>query len=356
MKEHKIMQTKKTIYLHIGMPKSGSTSIQTFLYEKADELSEKYDIFYPLTDNHSDNTINGKINYREIMLEAYYKKKGNIKSYNKFFEDNFLPKILENKCNKIIFSEEFIFMCCRDTKITDIFIKHGFNVKIIVYLRKPYEYIATLWQENLKPYMDNFHYSVEDFAQITDINYDLILKFIEKLGRENVLVRPFEKAQWKNENLIEDFFETAGVKNFGNVNFPVQNSSYNRNLAEFMLLLKGTGISRNKLVKLLKDNIEIFVKSENNPNIDNMNDFDLTELIGKNTSNNPKIADTLSDKFIENLNNRYSEIIKQISQIYGKESIFLNKYPDYYGKERAEYDSLTLSYEQLNLLHKAMSL
>lgn len=336
------------------MPKSGSTSIQSFLYEKADELSEKYGIFYPLPNKRSDGTINDKINFREIMLEAYYRKKGNIKSYNKFFEDNFLRTIQENKCGKIIFSEEFIFMCCRDTKITDIFIKHGFDVKIIVYLRKPYEYIATLWQENLKPYMDNFHCSLEEFAQTTDINYDLILQFIEKLGRENVFVRPFEKAQWKNNNLIEDFFETAGV-NIGQVDFPVQNSSYNRNLAEFMLLLKGTGISQKELVKLLKDYVRKTMSCENS-DIDNMNDFDLTEFIGRNTSGSPKIADTLSNKFIDNLNNRYSEILNRISRIYGKENLFLNNYPDFYGKERAEYDSLTLSYEQLNFLHKAMSL
>ena len=351
------MQTgKKTIYLHIGMPKSGTTSIQSFLYENREKLSSEQNLLYPLINSEGQNSIDKKINYRTIMVDAYYRHSKNIKYYNKFFEEKFLKQIEESKCEKIVFSEECIFMYCPDTQIIDVFIKHCFNVKVIVYLRKPSEYIASLWQENLKPYMDDFHYSIEEFAQNTYINYPLILKFIDKLGKDNVIVRPFEKEQWKNNNLIEDFLSATDINNFDTGSFPVVNSSYNRNLAEFMLLLKGTGIPRCELVKLLKEYMKHVVPNEKLPVIDSLSDYDFTEFIAENSPVTPRIIDTLPDKFIEDMHNRYDEILNKIAQVYGKENMFLNKYPNCYGKERAEYDGLILSYSQLNLLQKAMSL
>lgn len=346
----------KTIYLHIGMPKSGTTSIQSFLYDNAEVLSEKADVFYPLLNSSVQNSIDKKINYRTIMIDEYYMHNGDINCYNRFFEDNFLKKIQENKCSKIVFSEEFIFMYCRDTKIIDIFLKHGFKVKVVVYLRKPSEYVASLWQENLKPYMDSFYYSIEDFAKISPVNYELISKFIEKIGKENVIIRPFEKQQWKNENLIEDFLEILDVKNFEKVNSSIKNSSYNRNLAEFMLILKGIDLPKNDLIKLLKNYLKKVLPSEKLPDLDNMNDYDLTEFIAENSPNTPKIIDTIPDEFIKEVHEQYASEINKIAKIYNKDSFFICDYPECYGTKRDKYDKITLTYEQLNLLHEAMSM
>ena len=117
---------QKTIYLHIGMPKTGSTSIQLFLYNNR-ELLEKQGIFYPVITNNNDKTNARFINFRQIILNFGNEiNKNKFKNYNKFFEKYYLPLIEKTDCEKIILSEEAIW---RNNdfipNICNIMLKHG---------------------------------------------------------------------------------------------------------------------------------------------------------------------------------------------------------------------------------------
>lgn len=335
------------------MQKAGSTSIQAFLYENRQKLQD-YDVFYPIVPNDKNEknyNIEEYINFRQVTLKIIQK---GFKAYNKFFEDKYLSQINKDKCSKIILSDEIMF-AHQDTVFVDALLNRGFDVKVIVYVRKPAEYITSLWQERIKPYSNSKVDRIENFLMSEKAGDELILKYIEKIGSDNVVVRPFEKAQWKNGNLYEDFMNAIGVESFSlEKEFPRKNYSYNRNLCEFLLLIKDLNLPRNELTEVMYDYAKLIVPKEEADKIKPDSPVDITNFIEKYSDLSPKIIETISDDLIEKVTEKYEPVLSQIAQYYGKESIFNSYYPKCYKKAREEYDKLTLSYSQLKILYKAI--
>ena len=347
-------EQKKTIYLHIGMQKAGSTSIQAFLYENRIKLQD-YDVFYPVVPNDKNEknyNIDEYINYRQVTLKVIQK---GFKAYNKFFEEKYLTQI-NNNCSKIILSDEIMF-AHQDTVFADALLNRGFDVKVIVYVRKPAEYITSLWQERIKPYSDSKVGRIEDFMLSEKAGYELILKYIEKLGKDNVIVRPFENAQWKNGNLYEDFLCSVGVDSFcfdGEIQR--KNYSYNRNLCEFLLLIRDLNLPREELNEVLYDYARVIVPDTEKDKIEADSPVNITDFIEKYSDLNPKIIETIPDELIFEVTEKYRPVLSKIAEYYNKESIFISDYPKCYKKEREKYNQLTLSYQQLRILYKAMKI
>ncbi|HEC1770809.1 TPA: hypothetical protein R1738_001409, partial [Campylobacter lari] len=90
-----------TCYLHIGTPKTGTTSIQSFLYKNKELLNNKG---YYCTEY---MTMYGRIHHRRLILiiEEFYKK--NIKDIESCYELKKLKKeICDNQDKAFILSDE----------------------------------------------------------------------------------------------------------------------------------------------------------------------------------------------------------------------------------------------------------
>lgn len=337
------------------MQKAGSTSIQAFLYENRLNL-QNFDVFYPVIPNDKNEknyNIDEYINYRQVTLNVIQK---GFKAYNKFFEKKYLSQINRNSCSKIILSDEIMF-AHQDTVFADALLNRGFDVKVIVYVRKPAEYLTSLWQERIKPYSNSRVGRIEDFMLSENAGYELILKYIEKLGKDNVIVRPFEKEQWKNGNLYEDFLNSIGVTSFSFAKeFPRKNYSYNRNLCEFLLLIKDLNLPRKELNEVLYDYAKYMVPDSEKGNIIPSSPVSITNFIEKYSDLRPKIIETISDEIIYKVTEKYRPVLSEIANRYNKESIFINDFPKCYKIEREEYSKLTLSYQQIKILYKAMKI
>lgn len=337
------------------MQKAGSTSIQSFLYNNRIKLQD-YGIFYPVVPNDKNEknyNIEEYINYRQVTLKVIQK---GYKAYKRFFEKKYLSQINGNSCPKIILSDEIMF-AHQDTVFADAILDNGFDVKVIVYVRKPAEYITSLWQERIKPYSNSKVGRIEDFMLSENAGYGLILKYIEKLGKDNVIVRPFEKEQWKNENLYNDFLNSIGVESYCFYSeIPRKNYSYNRNLCEFLLLIKNLNLPRKELNEVLYDYAKLIVPDTEKDKIEANSPVSITDFIEKYSELKPKIIETISDELIYRVTEKYKEELTKIAECYNKDSIFINDYPKCYKNGREEYNNLKLSYSQLNILHKAISI
>ena len=353
----------KTVYLHIGMPKAGSTSLQLFCYHNADKLKEK-SVLYPIADN-LDKKTNGRfINYRQIIFDVYNAEleEKSLENYNRYFEERFLPIINNSDCNKIVFSEEGIWKNDVSPEICDIMFRHGFNVKVIAYIRRPVEYLASYWQEHLKPFHFDlsFNCTLNECLENVSVNYEILEKYIDKLGKDNVIIRPFESSQWKNNDLYEDFLSVIGIEKLENPEIKrVNESPFNRDAAEFMQMLRTNIMSQKQFTRYIYEYAVSLAPKNETEKLDPKNREKSLKLIEKYQPKSPKIINSISDDIILKITDKYEPVLKRLARLYGKEDFFINKFPEcYHSTDRMNgksiYDRTPLSLKQIMILFEAI--
>ena len=183
---------KKTIYFHIGTHKTGSTAIQKFLLD-----NQK--ILHDFNFNYNEYISNG-INHMEL-------------SHKVELWDNIN---LNPKSNYIFSSEDFYYSFFQEQKNINIlnvlkrnkdkFRNH--NIKIIIYLRRQDLFLESLNNEIIKR-----HGFFGKFSEsIVSMDYEKALSQIaDILGKGNLIIRPYEKRQFLNNNILDDFLSILGL-------------------------------------------------------------------------------------------------------------------------------------------------
>lgn len=216
----------KTLYIHIGTPKTGTTSLQHFCTENA-KLFEEQGYCYPIFPH--------KFKYINIMRNGFflsYKGYDEDKSRNQMEEETFFRQgmdfVLDNfrKFDNVMLSDEAIwnvvfkrgkpYLWERLKKEAD---EHGYVIKVVVYLRRQDSLATSWWNQKVK--IGKRIYSkaswekfVEDPTKLElELEYYEPLKVIEKsIGKNNIIVRRFGRQYFKNGSIFEDFIEAVGMK------------------------------------------------------------------------------------------------------------------------------------------------
>lgn len=172
---------KKTLYLHIGFGKTGTTSIQNHLNSQRESLSNS-GILYPLAgqlnSGHHLLAVLGNNEIQEATLSEYRK---------------LLIEINSSTCQKIILSSEnYCFMSKHYVAhIKDIF--SSLETKIIFYARPQTELIESTYLEWIKT-GKKYTRTIDEFFKAHSHGFD----FIERLepwrlafGEENIILRRY---------------------------------------------------------------------------------------------------------------------------------------------------------------------
>lgn len=282
-------------------------------------------------------------------------------AYNIFFETEILPVIYETECKTIVFSEEGIWKNHVSPEICDIMFRHGFTVKVIAYIRRPVEYLASYWQEHLKPFHFDlsFNCTLNECLENISVNYEILDKYIEKLGKDNVIIRPFESCQWKNNDLYEDFLSVLGIDKLEEPEIKrVNESPFNRDAAEFMQMLRTAKMSQKQFTHYIYEYALSLAPKNETENLDPKNRDKCLKLIEKYQPKSPKIINSISDDVILKITDKYEPVLKRLARLYGKEDFFINKFPECYNSiERISgkslYDRTPLSLKQIMILFEA---
>lgn len=204
---------KKICYLHIGLPKTGTTSIQENFYAKREEIEKKTGLFYYREHiNGKDDpeniirTISLALRYKnpEIKLHAFdYLGLTIDPADDKKHYDN-LIHILENK-NRVFLSAEGFCGQHKDFFIglQNIINEYGFDIKVLLYVRNPYDFISSVTQQSLKiglGLLDKFYF------------YENLKNSIDFWGN-NLEIRRFEREFLFNNNLLDDICHWLGYDN-----------------------------------------------------------------------------------------------------------------------------------------------
>lgn len=195
------MLFKKNIkyILHIGTNKTGTTAIQSFLYNNREELKE-FGFYYPDfgLHNHGHHNLARLLKGAKpdlLNIQSNWQKQ--LKSHLKKYE-------------KTIISSE-LFHTFEHPKILHKFFPRN-ETLVILYIREHLVYLMSWYQQavqlrnitcSFKEYVD-FHYCQLDYS-------NLISKWKDAYGSANVKIEVFDRTNFINNNIIEDFSEKAGI-------------------------------------------------------------------------------------------------------------------------------------------------
>lgn len=223
-----------TLYLHIGTPKTGTTAIQEYLGEHKDYLESKGFCYPELRQINAPLVRNAHfLAYRDFNLDL---EKEN---WNKLAE-------LSQRFDNIILSDEVVFYSGGQSpyfweRVVKKCKELHFNLKVIVYFRRQDEYMLSFYEQIIKirksksfTYHDTAY--IEPFFEHELDYYTYTQRIISFIGKENVIVRPYERAQFydNNPSIVYDFAHIIGLTDFP----PASNTFTNDSISDCVLEIK----------------------------------------------------------------------------------------------------------------------
>lgn len=206
--------TKKTLYLHLGTNKTGSSAIQYFLYNNK-SLLDQNDFYYP-----SDGTYFNLHEYSQSLLAhavknsrpEYLSRKVSF-TKEKCIED--IKRDLEKSkaSNVVVSSEHFSVGYDKQMmeQVRDIFAAFFDEIKVIIYLRRQDLYLESEYNQATKTGANTDSFDVFAAKKLERNYYDFLEMLSSVFNHNQIIVRPFEASQLFNNDLVSDFLNTVGL-------------------------------------------------------------------------------------------------------------------------------------------------
>ncbi len=219
----------REVVLHIGTQKTGTTSIQKCLKLNIDLLSSN-SIFIPssLDIGNGHHRWITSISNNDSYVDAFianqqFKTQNERINKVRVKKDNFINEVEQISAGKWIISCEHLQSELKTIeeigRLKNLLEKLFKKITIILYIRKPISSVVSMWSTDIKfgaqyseiPKPDNPFYE-------NIVNHKKTLeRWMSVFSKEQIIVRRFQSNNFKNGNLIEDFFEASGIefkKNF----------------------------------------------------------------------------------------------------------------------------------------------
>lgn len=192
---------KKRLLLHIGIGKTGTTSIQDMLLNNQARLAE-HGVLYPKT---------GIVQFGHHGLAILDEQTFSAKTHALY--QGLLKEIRNSSCHTVLISSEnYSFMTAG--YINDLANSlQEFEVKIVFYVREQIKLFASSYLEWLKVGKEH-QGSVKKFFELHKNSFDFarrIAPWEDAFGQENIMVRLFEK-RIVGEDVCNDFLAFLGFE------------------------------------------------------------------------------------------------------------------------------------------------
>ncbi len=241
---------KKKVYLHIGIGKTGTSSIQNMLVSNYEKLLQQ-GVLIPKSGLKYGMAHHGLANLQEDEFSKDTKE-----IYNALVDE-----IDSSSADKVIISSE-LFSYVKHGYIKQIheFLKK-YDVTIVFYVREQVKLFESGFLQNLKAGNEQLKqnnlgkviYNFKDFCsnlEKKDFNY-LIKPWEETFSSKNIKARLFDQ-KINNGNICNDFVEFIDLKNIS-IDFPVEytNESLINDFSQLIKLIDNLEPTPNKRKKLI---------------------------------------------------------------------------------------------------------
>lgn len=193
------------LFLHIGFPKTATTSLQLAFQAHSDDL-HRAGICYPLIDD----------DFKQRYLKLFDQKGlENNTSALKQRDDSMakmVAKIAESGCDDVILScEELTNFMMMDfapdnlRTLRDALRAIDPDIRIVAYVRNPSDFYLSILQEKLKRHggtLDPHSFKA---------NFDRVISLYEEVFETTAIVREFHATRLKDRDIVADFLEATGL-------------------------------------------------------------------------------------------------------------------------------------------------
>lgn len=213
----------KTLYLHIGTPKTATTAIQRFCQDNQNVLNG-YGYCYPEFAYRYKNIGIWRNGHFLVGERRDNEGKRDFVQENAIFEEGFqeIYRLFEQYDN-LILSDEGIWH--HGTKKGSSFLeklqkeleKDKFAIKIIVYLRRQDDFLYSWWNQQIKEGMNSFskltwERMVTERPFIRLDYYGVLKQFADVVGKDNIIIRRFDQKKFFGGSIYADFLNVIGLQ------------------------------------------------------------------------------------------------------------------------------------------------
>ncbi len=221
----------KNCVIHVGMHKTGTSSLQQSFYQQLDNDQWLYPIF-DKSENH--NRILGMLFNEHFLLKQKNNRLKQLNPKNQLEEneiiENFVGKFTNERQSLLAIWDSVLSKCTSENvlisgeilcslqfteieiaKLRDTIKKYSSSFQIIGYVRSPKSYMESAFQQTLKTnnVKLNFNQLCIDYRKVFE-------KFDKVFSKENVNLRKFDPASFPNSCVVQDFCKQL------NIGFPVE--------------------------------------------------------------------------------------------------------------------------------------
>jgi len=238
------LENNKTIYIHIGPHKTGTTTIQHALYSNEDRLLQAGILCPKSGRSFPSSAAIHNLGFELLSYKRKFDPKyGTWKDLQKeiFHSDERIHKV-------ILSSEVLSVLDLRQIRFIKNILKN-YNIKIIMYLRRQDEAIQSSWVEHVrnagqKPIIDSFFNWLKKFNyRVGNTDYlNIIKKWQQIFSKTNMILRIFDPSQFRG-SLFNDFLLLC------NENISDLNECPNLNVSP--------GVKTIEAMRLIKNNLNL---------------------------------------------------------------------------------------------------
>lgn len=233
--------------LHIGLHKTGSTSIQKFLQQNR-QLLLVYNINYLVLNKNNSNPLYSLYCQDPIRYGANKRlgidTKKKVKRYNNTIKEIFINELTKNNSKQFIISgEDLSFLNYEGVKNLKNDITAYFDdIKIVVYVRNP---ISTI-RSKISHFIANEGWSIDKRISVANKYPDKLvyyknplLRYFEIFGKNNVIVKPFDKKYLYKGDVVKDFALSVNISEeiIDHDNLKNENYSFSENALKIFSFL-----------------------------------------------------------------------------------------------------------------------
>lgn len=211
----------KTLFMHVGLPKTGSSAIQYFLAKNQKQLNRQ-GLLYPNFFGEVENTLKVKIGSGNghAISRVFRGAKTGTKGQNLSSVFTNISKTLKRAGeNDVLISSEGLYKIESEkvvNRLKQIAKNQNFEIKIIIYLRRQDLALASIHNQKVKRHYHTESlesWAIEYYQNEERLHFfELLNRLSLQFGRENVIPKIFEKEQMVNNDLIHDFLSILGIE------------------------------------------------------------------------------------------------------------------------------------------------
>jgi len=221
---------RRELKLHIGLPKTGSTSIQALLKQNTDFLS-KNGIYFPdifgetagQTSLVAYGAVTTGLKFSKFVRSFHgIRSEEDIEPFKARFQARFEECLENNDASTVVISSELFYSELRNVdqcKALKGFLENYFSdIKVIAYLRPQDRWVNSRVSQTAK--LGGVSTIDEMIDAKVNNYYEFLKKWWQVFGKENIILRTLEPKRLYEQDLYSDFLKLIGAEKSSDLIIP----------------------------------------------------------------------------------------------------------------------------------------